>query len=346
MNYELRIMNSAKQRIEYIDLAKGICILLVVLDHISNEGYFSAGDYPLNEFFEQMRMPLYFVLSGLFFKDYQGGIREFLLRKTNRILVPYLFFIITLRVISWLVRNFTDFSSTGADIAAIWGSLWFLRCLFFMNVIFAVTYYAIQRLKAGALTSDVLLGAVMLVLGIIGYHLGNLHLNFGSALTSMPFLWSGYILNRRLHLLQRRIPWWMALLMAFILLVMVYNMYVGENYFYSNTYSSPLPLLYISGFSGTLAVLLLSRVVKWLPVISYIGRYSIIVLCTHMTIVTLFVAALHFMPETVRQTDALHSLIFLALTVAGSMACCWLLSRYLPWFTAQKDLISISDGKN
>ena len=66
MNYELRIMNSAK-RIVYIDLAKGICILLVVLDHISNEGYFSSGDYPLNEIFEQTRMPLYFILSGLFF---------------------------------------------------------------------------------------------------------------------------------------------------------------------------------------------------------------------------------------------------------------------------------------
>ena len=70
-----------KERIQYIDLAKGICILLVVVDHISNEGYFSAGDYPLNEIFEQMRMPLYFILSGLFFKDYTGGIKEFLLRK-------------------------------------------------------------------------------------------------------------------------------------------------------------------------------------------------------------------------------------------------------------------------
>ena len=47
-----------KDRIEYIDLAKGICIFLVVLDHIANEGYFSAGDYPLNEIFEQTRMPL------------------------------------------------------------------------------------------------------------------------------------------------------------------------------------------------------------------------------------------------------------------------------------------------
>ena len=123
-----------KERIQYIDLAKGICILLVVVDHISNEGYFSAGDYPLNEIFEQMRMPLYFILSGLFFKDYAGGIKEFLLRKVNKILVPYLFFILLFRGVGWLVRNYTGFASTGVNIDDIWGPLWFLRCLFLPKI--------------------------------------------------------------------------------------------------------------------------------------------------------------------------------------------------------------------
>ena len=35
------------------------------------------------------------------------------------------------------------------------------------------------------------------------------------------------------------------------------------------------------------------------------------------------------------------SFAVLALTIAGSMFCCWFLSRYLPWFTAQKDLIRL-----
>lgn len=48
-----------KERIEYIDLAKGICILLVVLDHIAGYRYFSDGNYPMNDIFEQTRMPLY-----------------------------------------------------------------------------------------------------------------------------------------------------------------------------------------------------------------------------------------------------------------------------------------------
>lgn len=334
-----------KERIQHIDLAKGICILLVVVDHISNEGYFSAGDYPLNEIFEQMRMPLYFILSGLFFKDYAGGIKEFLLRKVNKILVPYLFFIFLFRGVGWLVRNYTSFASTGVNIDDIWGPLWFLRCLFFMNVIFAITYYGIRRITSNQLTRDILLGICMFAIGIAGFHTGNLHLNFGTALTSMPLLWSGFILNRRLNVLQKRIPWWWAIGSAVVLFMMLHYLYMGENYFYSNTYSSPWPMLYIAGFSGSLAILLLSSVIQRMPIISYIGRYSLIVLCTHMVMITLLVALRHFLPESFQQTGSMESLIFLALTIAFSMFCCWSLSKYLPWFTAQKDLIKIGGSK-
>ena len=330
-------MNSTK-RIEYIDLAKGICILLVVLDHISNEGYFSAGDYPMNEVFEQTRMPLYFILSGLFFKDYAGGIKEFLLRKVNRILIPYLFFIIFYRAVTWLANI-----STGADVSAICGPLWFLRCLFFMNVIFALAYYLIRRMiTSNTLAQDLLLGCCMVGIGTAGYYTGNMHMNFGTAMTCMPLFWSGYILNKKLHLLQRRIPWWLALCSAIVLFAVLHYLYVGENFFYSNTYNSPLPLLYFAGFSGTIAVLMLSRVIKWLPVISYIGRYSIIVLCTHVAVMMSVIAALRLLPDGWDDVGTLPSLIVLGLTIAICMFLCWLLSKYLPWFTAQKDLIRVT----
>lgn len=55
----------ATQRIDFIDLAKGVCIFLVVIGHCG---------VPINiPGFEIVRMPLYFILSGLFFKDYGGG---------------------------------------------------------------------------------------------------------------------------------------------------------------------------------------------------------------------------------------------------------------------------------
>lgn len=64
--------SSEKPRIEFIDLAKGICIILVVIFHFDV-------DIPL---LRPMRMPLYFILSGLFFKDY-GGFINFLTKKNE-----------------------------------------------------------------------------------------------------------------------------------------------------------------------------------------------------------------------------------------------------------------------
>ena len=53
-----------KKRIEFIDLAKGVCILMVVMGHCG---------FPIDiPVWEIVRMPLYFILSGLFFKDYVG----------------------------------------------------------------------------------------------------------------------------------------------------------------------------------------------------------------------------------------------------------------------------------
>lgn len=55
-----------KKRIEYIDLMKGVCITLVVLYHVIDCTNIQFIDNALANF----RMPLYFFLSGLFFKKW------------------------------------------------------------------------------------------------------------------------------------------------------------------------------------------------------------------------------------------------------------------------------------
>lgn len=67
---------STSQRIDFFDLVKGICILLVVSGHCG---------FPIDiPGYEIVRMPLYFILSGMFFKDY-GGFKNLLIKKVNKI---------------------------------------------------------------------------------------------------------------------------------------------------------------------------------------------------------------------------------------------------------------------
>ena len=62
-------------RIEWIDIAKGIGIILVIAGHCFYLGY----SYPLYAF----HMSLFFLLSGLLFKDKNEGFVDFFKSKTN-----------------------------------------------------------------------------------------------------------------------------------------------------------------------------------------------------------------------------------------------------------------------
>lgn len=75
------------KRIDFVDLTKGVCIILVVMAHIG--GAFEKLDY--HSMIASFRMPLYFFISGIFFKSYEG-LFGFFIRKINKLIIPFLFF--------------------------------------------------------------------------------------------------------------------------------------------------------------------------------------------------------------------------------------------------------------
>ena len=64
------------KRIDFVDLTKGVCIILVVMTHIG--GAFEQLDR--SSMLSCFRMPLYFFISGVFFKPYEA-LSGFLLSK-------------------------------------------------------------------------------------------------------------------------------------------------------------------------------------------------------------------------------------------------------------------------
>lgn len=75
--------NISSQRIQWIDIARGIAILLVVLGHcIGNL------EDPVNRVILAFHMPLFFFLSGLCAKDTVEPINCFLKKKLLTLLVP------------------------------------------------------------------------------------------------------------------------------------------------------------------------------------------------------------------------------------------------------------------
>lgn len=76
-----------KIRLEYFDIYRGFCILLMVMGHI---GFGSA----LSHYIHGFHMPLFFHVSGYFTNpEKEKNFLQFLLHKFRTILVPYLVFV-------------------------------------------------------------------------------------------------------------------------------------------------------------------------------------------------------------------------------------------------------------
>ena len=91
-------------RYSFIDVARGINIILVVLGHCM----YSA-DIPLNKMIMSFHMPLFFFLSGIFAKRQNDISLAFLRRislKSRRLLISHVFLSLTIIVLNCVLCYF------------------------------------------------------------------------------------------------------------------------------------------------------------------------------------------------------------------------------------------------
>ena len=318
-----------KQRIQFIDLAKGVCILLVILGHCGVNLHLTM--------LRDVRMPLYFILSGLFFKDY-GGWLNFALRKTNKILVPFVFFYLVSYALFYAIGPlWPQYIVAGKchGITDLWysracfnGPLWFLVCLFWTNLIFC----AISRYIRWQWLQPI----VVIALAAVGLYIGERHillpLMIDASLSALPYFYLGYLLKRTPILYPTRfdrlcIPvaamllvgaWWLADAFSNPYIDLHYNRAVGS-----------LWVAVTVAVMGVGGILMLCKAIGHIPWVSYIGRYSIIALCTHHIV---YRPLIILIPNT---------WVVAAITLAIVTALIPLCIKYIPQFTAQTDLFPL-----
>lgn len=132
-----------QERIGYIDVAKGIGILLVAMAHT---GLSLVAPY-LHKLIYSFHMPLFFFLSGYFFHaDIPLGV--FSKKRFNAVLKPYLFTIFLIYLTSVSFSNMGFVTALGRIVKAMYGTgryidwvqLWFLPSLF-VTSLFAFLLY-------------------------------------------------------------------------------------------------------------------------------------------------------------------------------------------------------------
>ena len=135
-----------KKRLSWVDVTKGLLMILVVIGH-----YPGQLDFPLAKYIYWFHMPAFFILSGLFFKPaLEKGLMKLTIHKRfMQLIVPYLFFLLAITTIrygieigsgnmelGWYTNDFWTLVVGGRFARGAYGVFWFVTTLFFTYLFF------------------------------------------------------------------------------------------------------------------------------------------------------------------------------------------------------------------
>ncbi|MBS1565021.1 MAG: acyltransferase [Bacteroidetes bacterium] len=292
------ILNSG--RLAWIDYARGGCIIFVCYRHCM-EGLKQAGfpldDYPLlkilNICFYSFRMPLFFIISGLFLSAglAKKGLGNYINSRFKIVFYPLLLWGTIQISIQFLLKNYVNAQREPIDYLNLIISprhieqFWYLNALFFVGAL-----YAIMKVKFRfQLWQQILLGiAFYTVAGMLHYtgtdgylftDILNYYIYFG-----IGDMLSRYMLGKKNKKTVLTHPVWVfASLIVFLASQFLYTV-INLSHNYDLYVLEKLPALAffisLSGCAFTIQVsFLLQRlnVLRWLRVIGYHSLYIYLV---------------------------------------------------------------------
>ena len=290
-----------EKRIGYIDIAKGLGILVIVLAHNDLAGYHPT----LHKFIYSFHIPLFFFLSGMFFRP-ERTFSETLRRRFNTLLKPYLFTIFLIYLGEAAFSNMTfpviagriakSMYATGYYID--WVQLWFIPHLFAVAMFAWVAWRVLfGRVDKDALRWLLLFG--MLALGvfiapyfwpftapIVDRELYGLPFSLDLVFASGFYFLAGYEVNRKS--LENFFASPLVLLSTFGLLLVAILFLPPVLDFNTRTYPS-LWINTLEALLGIAMILSLARnLEKWSErvanIFRYFGRISLVILIFHVPI--------------------------------------------------------------
>lgn len=276
-------------RITWIDFAKGIGMILVVMGHAIPSETFSL-------YLHAFHMPLFFIISGYLTKAASGkSVSQFIRGKAKALLIPYAVFGV-FTYLFWVVLYRGDIAagiedglsplfhllwinSTGLKIS---GEFWFLTALFFASLI--LDFLKRNTNKAG-------MSAAVIALSLFGCYFRRLFdrqlpWSILSACTGVGFLYIGFLLRNADHRAAKHLmnlKWYeMMLLLGAAAVLIVVN---GEVNMRRSLYSNVL-LFYFNAAAVSLVLLNLCKRFcdgaaesKMRRFIESVGRDSITYVC-------------------------------------------------------------------
>lgn len=330
------------KRIQFIDIAKGITILIIALTHT----YGNSGGFAI-EVFSIFKVPTFFLLSGLFFKTYDSY-KVFAKKKINQLVVPLIFaFLIFSLPWTLFMEWYFDDSTFLRDVFLVHGTnklnfglapgAWFVLCLLIIQILYYIVH-VISRENSG------IISVVVISAGLLGYIINvyDISLPFwiDTAITSLPFFTLGVFLGRHGDIMRPNMTlkqWKLFLISFLILLLSIYKLGDGIIFYAINRYNVSILLLFGGGVAGAFAILLLSKMIGEFSPLSFVGRYSLIVLLTHQMYLFLL-RNLAYQMQLPQDSNLLSALLFVVVILL-EIPTIFFCKKYMSWAFGLRELV-------
>lgn len=263
-------------RVDSVDIAKGIGIILVYIGHIP------PSEYVLH-FIYNFHMPLFFFLAGIFLKVEKYNLKDFIISRCKSLLIP----LITFCLFSITLGLIPEFNFNNLQIG-IGGVLWFLPVLYLSEIL---VYIAWRMSKRRIIQG--LFVAVSLVIAICVDHY-SFHLPFAMHAIPMAIamIGTGSLLHKYVtHDLPNKLNIVIALVSFMIMAITSY--FMDE---YTNMYNGKIMCGIIGiaiAYLGTNMIVAFSKIIDGSSLsfikrfLLYCGKNSLIIFGTHLTLINL-----------------------------------------------------------
>lgn len=328
-------MKSDAKRIEWVDVARGIAIILVMIGH--------APGTPkvLSEWLYTFHIPLFFFLSGFVFSaEKYSDIKKLVVTRIKTLLIPLASFSIINSVwifvlnpsvglkgiLYTLMGFFVELRGSKFDTG-----LWFISCLFVVQIL----YWQVYRLFKGR--SGAIVGT-LIFFSVIGF----VYIRFidhvvpwalEASLIAVGFFGVGNLLAQHGDTVKQILETKCGLISLAALVVNILIVIVNRRFGYSNDlYANQLalyPLYYGGAFSGIIFGITISMLAKKLRILQYIGVNSFIYYAFHKSVFASFSAVEQVVGFTIPETIEWIVFIVLASAILASVA--HLINCYTPW---------------
>ena len=320
-----------KDRLNYIDIARGLLILSMLLFHLPyiikrGVGYDSWALLNISDLtylYVPFFMPAFFYISG-YVTNFQKNCFLFVKSKVFKTLIPATL----LTMVSHLIMFDFSIPFLKSHFWIYGAGEWFIPCL----VVGEICFLGVSRIKSSHLR--IITSLFICVVGVVLSNYTTLTnvWYFENALVFLPFLLLGDLCKKKIF----SISFFVCMLGMYLFVLLLYYIIFNKMPFVMQSIQCELheiPLMLLGGGAGTMALLGVSMFIRRCEWLEYIGRNTLLFYILHWNL-AIRVCGLIFnkiVPHSIMIDIISYVICFLMVTVLLMIFAYLFNTKYLKW---------------